>query len=318
MIKIFDCSNSSERPPHRNGGGPLVNDVMRYLHENCEYYGFTFVNDPHIADVIITNDVFPKYILDLKKPLVKRMDGVFWHKDFVQRNHPLNRAAQQADNVIFITNYSRDSFFNTYNQPLKDYCVVRHWVDPKVFRRFEYPLNKKLVLCASATDWDREEKRYLSIIKLASMFKDQFLLNLIGKNSYFIRTSSNVTKYGYISDPKEMANIFNSSDGFVNLSYRDAATKTVPQAISCGLPILYAQSGGVHEMVGNYGVPIPEIENFDFIEYVPHLTEYQLEQGFKNYLSKFDDIRKSLKTFDPNDKFDEMLDGYFNAIKKVL
>jgi glycosyltransferase involved in cell wall biosynthesis len=318
MIKIFDCSNSIERPPHRNGGGPIVNDVMRYLQENCKHYGFEFVATAQLADVIITNDVFPREVLELKKPLVKRMDGVFWHKHFVERNHPLNMAAQQADTVIFITNYSRDSFFKCYNYPLKNYNVVRHWVDPKVFYRVGTSLNKKFTFCASATDWNREEKRYLSIIKFADMFKNDIHLNLIGKTHPIYLTPSNVTKYGYTSDPKEMAKIFNRSDGFINLSYRDAATKTAPQAISCGLPVLYAQSGGVSEMVGEYGIPINEIENFDFIDYIPKLTEYQLEKGFKDYMCKFNAIRESLKSFNPNDKFEDMLKGYFDEIKKVI
>ena len=36
--KIFDCSNSKSRPQHRGGGGPIQNDIMRYLHENDEDY----------------------------------------------------------------------------------------------------------------------------------------------------------------------------------------------------------------------------------------------------------------------------------------
>lgn len=317
MLKIHDCSNSSERPPHRNGGGPLVNDVMRYLQENCNNYGCIFVQNAKDADVVITNDVFPKSVLKLNKPLVKRMDGIFWHSSSVSRNATLNEAAQQADNVIFITNYSRDSYFNTYNHQLNEYSVVRHWVDPNVFYKYLTPLNKKLTLVASATDWLRPEKRYQSLVKFADMFKDHVHINLIGKPNDFILAPSNITKLGYIDSPIVMSRIFNSADGFINLSYRDAATKTVPQAISCGLPVLYAQSGGVPEMVGPYGVPIPEMENFDFLDDIPQLTEEQLDFGFAKYCAKFDELRNTLKAFNPNVKFKEMLEGYFGAIKNI-
>ena len=63
MVKIYDCSNSVHRPHHRGGGGPVNNDVMRYLMENADAYGCQYVQSPNLADVIVTNDKrqrFPK------------------------------------------------------------------------------------------------------------------------------------------------------------------------------------------------------------------------------------------------------------------
>ena len=115
-----------------------------------------------------------------------------------------------------------------------------------------------------------------------------------------------------------MASVFNMADGFLNLSFRDAATKTVPQAINCGLPVLYANSGGVPEMVGDYGVGIEEFNDFNILDSVPQLSTFQLEKGFMKYLSNFDKIKKDLKTFDSVGKFNRMLGRYFTAIKSVL
>ena len=36
MIFLFDCSNSEERPSHRGGGGPIINDIMKIDHEKFE------------------------------------------------------------------------------------------------------------------------------------------------------------------------------------------------------------------------------------------------------------------------------------------
>jgi glycosyltransferase involved in cell wall biosynthesis len=139
---------------------------------------------------------------------------------------------------------------------------------------------------------------------------------LIGKTDF--STPNNITKVGYLTKQEDIAVVLNKADGFLNLTYRDAATKTIPQAISCGLPVLYADSGGVSEMVGQYGVGIPEEDDIAFSTSIPHLTQSQLEKGFKEYKDKYQGILDQLKSFDPNTKFKEMLAGYFKAIKSVL
>jgi glycosyltransferase involved in cell wall biosynthesis len=111
-----------------------------------------------------------------------------------------------------------------------------------------------------------------------------------------------------------MANVLRQCDGFVNLTYKDAATKTVPQAISCGLPVLYANSGGVSEMVEDYGVGIDEVTRHEFSSFIPQLTEEQLTHGFSKYLIEFLDIKQRLTQFDSKVKFKHMLDGYFKVI----
>lgn len=320
MINIFDCSNSAERPSHRGGGGPVVNDVMQYLHESCYKHDCAFVENWSEADVIITNDVFPQYVLGLRKPLVKRMDGVFWHSSLIGRNTSLNFAATCADKVIFISDYSRDSYFNLYGDSLKSYCVVHHWVNPRTFHldpvafKEKIDQERKFVFAASATDWSRIEKRYSDLLLFANTFPVHILL--IGKTDF--STPNNITKVGYLTKQEDIAVVLNKADGFLNLTYRDAATKTIPQAISCGLPVLYADSGGVSEMVGQYGVGIPEEDDIAFSTSIPHLTQSQLEKGFKEYKDKYQGILDQLKSFDPNTKFKEMLVGYFEAIKSVL
>jgi glycosyltransferase involved in cell wall biosynthesis len=318
VVRIFDCSNSESRPSHRGGGGPLVNDVMRYLRENCSSYNCEFVGAVDDANVAITNDVFPQSVLDSGKPLVKRMDGVFWHSKLTDRNRPLNAAAQQANKVIFITDYSRDSYFNLYDNPLNAHCVVRHWVDPKVFNRTRPALNKKLVLAASATDWSRLEKRFECHMRFASLYRDNLDILLIGKTDPFYHTPPNVTKVGYLEKPEDMAAVLHKADGFLNLTYRDAATKTVPQAISCGLPVLYANSGGVSEMVYGCGSGIPELNYFTVTDIVPRLTDMQLDNGYSRFIQEWYKLTEQVHALDPATKFKEMLNGYFSAITSVL
>lgn len=305
MKNIFDCSNSEERPAHRGGGGPKQNDILRYLSEHAAEYGYQFVDDANKADIIITNDVYPKYILDIDRPRVKRMCSPFWRSSLLHRNILLNEAAKRSNLVIFISEYSKNSYQAIYGQPEFNNIVIHHWVDDKVFFN---KFNHNDVIISSATDWSREEKRVFEFINLALANK-HLQFKLIGKCN--ITLPKNVSSCGYISNPMEMADVLNDGSIFVNLTYRDAATKTVPQALSCCLPVLYSTSGGVKEYVGEYGLPIDE-PNILGIE----ASVQSIGCDYTNSLAEL--INKKLSVPNLSHKFNEMLINYFKAFDSVL
>ncbi len=316
--KIYDCSNSIERPKTRDFGGPVVNDIMRYLHENSASYNCEFVDDLNNADIVITNDVFPANVLETGLPLVKRMCSPFWHKDFLYRNESLNRAAQLADKVIFITEYSKSQYEYLYGNDLKNTCVITHWVDPKVFdnaRLVKDNPNVRFTFAACATNWSRKEKRLSEIVKFANMYPDVRII-MIGTND--TKVPDNIMKIGYIPNPELMSVFLNIAHGFINLSYRDAATKTVPQAISCGLPVLYANSGGVDELAGQYGIPIKDDTSLDVFDYIPELKEEDIAEGYEQFKKNSSDIQENLEAFDSIAAFQKMLNGYFSVIISVV
>jgi glycosyltransferase involved in cell wall biosynthesis len=58
-----------------------------------------------------------------------------------------------------------------------------------------------------------------------------------------------------IVDREEMACVMRSCDVFINLSLNDPCPNVVIEALSSGLPVLYADSGGVPELVEDAGLP---------------------------------------------------------------
>ena len=273
-LKIFDCSGSKEAPPHRkSSGGPVQNDIMADLHKYSRLYGAEFVDNPEASDIIITNDVYPAEILILNKPRVKRMDGIFWQNNLVARNELLNRAALQSDCVIFISSYSEISYAVMYGDRLEDSVVILNNADNTVFNRtsrVNRKPNERFTLAASASNWGRSEKRFKSLMEFANNIRDD--IYLMGQcDESEINLPPNIIRLGNIKSQEEMATILNHSEAFVNFSYRDAAPKVVCQAINCGLPILYAHSGGTAELVCNrgFGVGIKDKDDLVF-EDVPY------------------------------------------------
>lgn len=312
MLKIYDCSNLSERPQNRGNGCPFQNDIIRYLKENSYRYDCQFVDSPSICDIIITNDVFPKQIQEINKSKIKRMDGIYWDYKYLSRNESLNQSAQIADHVIFISEFSRDSYFKLYGNPLNSYSICLNQADPNIFYKQENV--EELVFIATASSWIREEKRMSDIVKLAEVIEERIIL--IGHPPEDIKLPSNMISIGYLDNPKEIAKALNSASAFINFSYRDAAPKTVCQALCCGLPVLYAYSGGVPEIVESYGVGIEDIIRSSFESKTPDLDVEPIRIGYKLFKNNFHKLREDVKLRKNEEKFKNMLDDYFGTIIK--
>lgn len=296
-MKIYDCSNSVGRPPHRGGGGPVVNDVVRYLWEHAYEYGCEFTDDVSRADVIFTNDVYPKEVLRFDRPRVKRMDGVFWQHALLSRNEPLNAAARQANHVIFVSEYAH----RCYMGELPSHSVVPHWVDPKVFVARQRQELRQFV--AVATDWSRPEKRLDAVLGLAVNRGAHVVL--VGRVDAVLPV--NVHPVGYLSCPQVIAAVLAESDAMLNFSYRDASPKVVAQATASGLPILFADSGGTSELVGS-GVAVPDPCYSPVEDSVPRLFP---EEEYQQFVDEYDDFATYAMYATGVHRFKQMLDGYF-------
>jgi glycosyltransferase involved in cell wall biosynthesis len=310
-IKIFDCSNSNERPVNRGNGCPLENDIMRYLKENSHKYNCIFVEDFSISDIIITNDVFPKYIQDINKPKIKRMDGIYWQYDLLDRNILLNNSAQIADHVIFISEFSKNSYFELYGSPLKSCSVCLNQVDHNIFYNYKNNI-KDLIFIANASSWVREEKRFNNILKLAENIEEKLLL--IGKLPENIKLPKNIISLDYINNPIDISKTLNMGSTFINFSYRDACPKVVVQALSCGLSTLYADSGGVKEMVESYGVGVEDKVKSKFEYTIPELDENLVYNEYVKFKNNWKDLRENLRKRNNKFRFENMLDNYFKVI----
>ena len=320
MVLFHDCSNSSQRPSHRGGGGPLVNDVMRLLRQHAKSYGFEHVDDPSAADVIVTNDVFPGDVLRLGKRMVKRMDGVFWQSGTIQRNSPYVQAAKMAGHVVFISEYSRRKFEGAFG-PVNG-SVVLNWVDPSVF----FPNSAPCGICTPvaisvATSWDRPEKRGHAILELARKVPIvKFVLVGKASSAFLASCPINVSMVGYVEGDGDIADVLRQATVMVNLSHRDPAPKVVAQAAACGLPILYADSGGTPELLSGEETDFPLCDPEAPGGEVPPL--FPFAEDAVRFLSAMREplagrARDRVEVWSRG-RFRAMLKGYFEAMASVV
>lgn len=291
-----------------------MNEFVALMHQYAPRYGCLFVDELDEAGVIFTNDIFPSYVRERGIRLVKRMDGIFWQKDLTHRNLPFVESASIADSVIFITKYSKDSLKAFYPAEYESltWNVVHHWTDPGSFPKIPRSVDAPTVFTAMATNWNRSEKRLDDLFKFADLFP--VTIHLIG-TADGIDLPQNIIPHGYLSDQTEIYSVMKQSHAFINLTCKDAATKTVCTAINYGLPVLYANSGGVSEMVGRYGVGVCENNDFVILDHIPSLSQDALTDAYNRFLHQYTYLCDSIAR-DTEDKLGKALEGYFEVLKR--
>ena len=324
MIKIYDCSNSNERPSHNLSNlGPVENDIMRDLKIYANYYGFNFVDNVSNADVVITNDIFPSTIKKLTIPKVKRMDGIYWKNDLKSRNGALNESAALSNLVIFISNFSRMSLMRLYPDvflKLNTAVVVVNYVDTSIFQRIDkyLPIEPTFIWSACASNWSREEKRLNELIRFSSVIDKNDVIQVIGKCDCDL--PNNMIKIGYVSNDSQKSKILQNSHAFVNFSYRDAGSKVVCQAVACGLPIFYADSGSITDLIYSHhglGRRVPDTKSIYFKDGVPNLLLDDIRIGYKSFKQDYYNMVEYIKQQEIFD-YQETIYSYFQEIRKVL
>lgn len=315
MVKIFDDSINPNTPVHRERShGPLQNDIMVGLHKYASNFDFEFVKTWKKADVVITNTTYTDAIEKSSIRKVKRMDGIFWRVDEVPRNTALNRAAMLSDKVIFISEYSKRTFHELYPlYNLKSESIVLNNVDNSIFHPMDdfHPSPFKFTWIAGCTNWDREEKRFDDLMRFAEIAQYD-MIYLIGKCNF--DTPDNVHIMGYLSDYKELTQYINLSDAFVNVSFRDAGCKMACQAVNCDKPVLYANSGGLPEIVKDGGIPIKDNTDINIGNFSPSLEIYDIEHAYGQFKMTYNDLKHRIKI----SSYQETMKQYFDAIKEIL
>jgi len=314
LTRILDVSNSSERPNHRGCGGLRENSIVTMLKKYSIRYGCKFVDSDSEADVIFTNDVYPKWSEKFSLRRVKRMDGVYWKEKYVERNEPLNAAAKASDMVIFISEYSHQSYHNLYGNLGTLHEVVLNWCDGNIFNPTDLKDVRHKHFIAVASSWERKQKRFNDIKELALNFPNErfVLIGKLPKESW----PTNMYLCGEEVNPNVLRTIVNRSAGFINLSHRDAAPKVVAEATSCGLPIFYADSGGVPELV-QVGVRVLDENSEQIVEETPSLNKEELIDRFDKYLQVLPMLQEAAEEYAQRrkERTYNLLGDYFSLIK---
>ena len=66
---------------------------------------------------------------------------------------------------------------------------------------------------------------------------------------------ANVKLAGVLNSP-QLATLMRSNHAMIHAAWNEPCSNAIVEAMACGLPVIYRDSGGSRELAGDYGVPI--------------------------------------------------------------
>lgn len=269
-------------PPPTGGGHQFL---RAFLHE-VELRGLRVENNriSRRARACLFNSFnFDERRLGRLKPksllCVHRVDGpvdVYRGWDGGVDRHVQTLNEKFADKTIFQSKYSMEKHVELgldFREPI----VIMNAADPQIFHprgRVEFSRNRKIRLIASA--WSHNVNKGTPIHQWLDEHLDweRFEMTFVGKSPVNFRNIRMIPAV----DLYELAKLLREHDIYITASKNDPCSNSLIEALSCGLPAIYLQSGGHPEIVKQAGA------GFEAAEQIPELLD-DLVDGYEKYQS---------------------------------
>jgi glycosyltransferase involved in cell wall biosynthesis len=162
----------------------------------------------------------------------------------------LNSAFAQA--TVFQSRYSLERHRELGLEPVAP-VVIPNAPDPAVFHppeQREPPGDRRLRVVA--TGWSTNpNKGAAELARLdEELDAERFELTFVGRPPTMLRRARTVPPVG----SREVADILRASDLYVTASRHEACSNALLEALACGLPAAFVQSGSNGELVGDAGI----------------------------------------------------------------
>jgi len=140
---------------------------------------------------------------------------------------------------------------------LRDYHVrvINNGIDLRIFKpiissfREKYRINNQYIVLGVALGWDKR-KGLDVFIDLSKTLDERFKIVLVGTNDIIDNDlPSNIISIHKTYNQSELAEIYSSSDVFVNPTREDNFPTVNLEALGCGTPVITFETGGSPEML---------------------------------------------------------------------
>ncbi|MBK7455279.1 MAG: glycosyltransferase family 4 protein [Anaerolineales bacterium] len=205
---------------------------------------------------------------------VHRVDGPIgvyrgWDDGVDGSTHAGNQ--KYAEKTIFQSRYSLEKHLELGMQFRKP-VIIMNAADPHIFHargRAGFSSDRKTRLIASS--WSDNPNKGALVYQWLDENLDwtRFEMTFVGRSPVVFK---NIYMMPAV-DSFRMADLFRGHDVYLTASRNDPCSNSLIEALTCGLPAIYFQSGGHPEIVGQGGA------GFEMAEQIPGL----LEQIVKNY-----------------------------------
>lgn len=184
---------------------------------------------------------------------------------------------RHADKTIFQSNYSLQKHLDLgleFRSPI----VIPNAADPKIFNscgRSDFSQDRKIRLIASS--WSDNINKGAGVYQWLDQHLDWklFQMTFVGRSPVPFKNIQVLPPV----DSFQMAKLFREHDVYITASRHDPCSNSLIEALTCGLPAIFLQSGGHPELVGQAGL------GFESAEQIPGLLQILIE-NYNDYQRK--------------------------------
>ncbi len=190
-------------------------------------------------------------------PLVHRVDGV---PELTRGRRGRADSVQPAvnrltDYTIFQSEYCRTSFTEHCGVTPQSWRIISNAVDQRVFFPSKDAKGGGGPLRLVAVSWSSNPRKGFATLAEASCLPG-VEVTFVGNWCPDIPPAN--VKLAGVMPSEELAEVMRSSDAMIHAAWNEPCSNAIVEAMACGLPVIYRDSGGNRELAGEYGVPLME------------------------------------------------------------
>ena len=200
--------------------------------------------------------------LQLRRPrrgpvLIHRVDGV---PELVRGKRTIGDEIQPAvdrltDHTIFQTEYCRDSFVQHCGITPASWRVINNAVDPTLFYPDPGADGPNGTLRLVAVSWSSNIRKGFPALADISRLPG-VELTFVGRWCPEVDPAN--VKLAGVRDSREVGELLRSSHAMIHAAFEEPCSNAIVEALACGLPVVYRDSGGNRELSAKYGVALTE------------------------------------------------------------
>jgi len=270
-------------PPPAGGGHQFLRAFMRQAAEHGLRIENNMISRTTRACLLNSFNFSEKRLLRMRRDsvlYVHRVDGpidVYRGRDegVDKRIHSISQKI--ADRTIFQSRYSLEKHLEL-SMEFRDPVVILNAADPEIFHprgHVAFSHDRKVRLIAAS--WSNNINKGAPVYQWLDEHLDweRFEFTFVGRSPITFKNIKMVPPV----DSYKLADLLREQDIYITASRNDPCSNSLIEALSCGLPAIYFQSGGHPEIVNQAGA------GFEAAEQIPELLD-QVVNGYESFQSQ--------------------------------
>ena len=266
------------------------------------------------------------------KPMVLRLDGIYFNseQDFKQQNAPIRFAYENADAVIFQSNFNKQLTETWFGQHRNGHVIhnaadssfinlpdLKQGVVPKYGNETFWPWDHNKEVWSCAASWRPHKRLMQNVLYFLDHAPENAVFAIAGKlGTDEAEQYTNMSPRIYVLGElvySQLISLYHRSSTFVHLAYLDHCPNVVIDAQASGCRIVCSSTGGTQEVVDN-GIMIIEDE-WDFKPcalYKPPTMDFSKTKEIAVYRDF-----KDKKTNKRITRFEHCVNSYYDVFRSI-